>query len=370
MLSLAPTSLLMLSLALAGCGVSTNGPWHEVRTDHFLIAARVSEPAARTQAARLETALASLSSLAAPGRPLPPRVDVLWLPGDDDPSVLVPDSTGYFLPRQPGEPTSPPLIVVGGGAGRELDQRIIHELSHLVFVAVAPDAPPWVAEGLAGFYSSIDLDRGSIGNPVTESAHQKMMYGNRGWVSDAARLRAADESFFHQQGTGPGYYRAARNFVMMLVTSSFWRPRFDDFLARLAKQEPAAQAWAATLQPYEAKLEADYHDFQAGEPTPLPLATWKGTPSVQPLPPAAVERWLARSRPWDSREALVAAGKSLARAAADDSAERHYWSGVYAARWRRWPIAAAELQAAVARDPAFAPARAALERITAGGAHH
>ena len=68
-----------------------------------------------------------------------------------------------------------------------------------------------------------------------------------------------------------------------------------------------------------------------------------------------VHLMLARIRPWDSRESIVAAGEQLAQARAlaggRASAELHYWSGVYAMRWRRFDEAERELRAATALEP-------------------
>jgi hypothetical protein len=85
--------------------------------------------------------------------------------------------------------------------------------------------------------------------------------------------------------------------------------------------------------------------------------------------PPAVERWFARARPWDSRRNLAEASRALARAATDDSAERHYWSGVLASAEARWPDAVTELRAALARDPAMTRAASALARVEARQRH-
>src|SRR5439155_11894806 len=75
----------------------------------------------------------------------------------------------------------------------------------------------------------------------------------------------------------------------------------------------------------------------------------------RPLGDEDVHLMLARIRPWDSRENILAAGRELAeaRALAGDHAspELHYWSALYDARWRRFDDAARELRAAIAADP-------------------
>jgi tetratricopeptide (TPR) repeat protein len=80
--------------------------------------------------------------------------------------------------------------------------------------------------------------------------------------------------------------------------------------------------------------------------------------SERVMAPTEVHLMLARIRPWDSRESILAAGAELAEArrlAGDHpSAELHYWSGLYALRWRHFDEAERELRLAVAVEPARA----------------
>jgi hypothetical protein len=86
-----------------------------------------------------------------------------------------------------------------------------------------------------------------------------------------------------------------------------------------------------------------------------------GIPKIaRPGPPrllddGEVHLMLARIRPWDSRENIVAAGRELAaaRAFAGDhpTPELRYWSALYDSRWRRFDDAAVELRAALAVEP-------------------
>jgi tetratricopeptide (TPR) repeat protein len=73
------------------------------------------------------------------------------------------------------------------------------------------------------------------------------------------------------------------------------------------------------------------------------------------LDDAEVHLMMARIRPWDSRESILAAGRELAdaRALAGDhpTAELFYWSGLYAARWRHYEEAERDLRRAIALEP-------------------
>jgi hypothetical protein len=361
--------LALLAVLLGGCATAplrARGQWREVATDHFRLATDVDAAAAQREAVRLETALASLGALAAPSRPLPARVDVLWLRDEDDVERLGMSSatTGYFLPHQPGEPASPPLVVVGGRPGRRVEARFMHELAHALLVDSAPQAPPWLAEGLAAYYGTLRVDEGTIGYDPDEPAKLAFNGNSERAAPSLERVLGSDEALYHHDFFGPLWYRAARTFIAMLQATPMLRERFADYLLRLNQGQSAAIAWVKTLGDLPREdLVREYQHFLATRPTAVKLAPWHGTPALAQLPLPAVERWLARARPWDSREALVAAGAGLARASGDDSAERHYWSGVYAARWHRWREAEAELRAALARAPDFAPASAALANV-------
>jgi hypothetical protein len=356
-------------LAVGGCaGLKPRGQWRELTSAHLHLATNVDAGAARREVVRLETALASLAALAAPEHALPPRLDVLWLANEDDVELLGVGSatTGFYLPHQYGEPSSPPLIVVGGQAGEPLDRRFMHELTHVLLVDALPDAPPWVTEGLAGWFATLNVDRGTIGFPADVRSLADYYRRTNASIAGLRTVLGSDERAYHHRALGPWLYRGAATFVGMLESSPDLRPRFADYLARLGRGERQPAAWVPTLGAlWLGDLERDYEAFQLAAPVPVKLSVYAGEPVLLPLSPASVERWFARARPWDSREALVAAGANLKRAVGDDSAERHYWSGVYAARWRRWGEAATELRAALARDPGFVPAVAALAEVNA-----
>jgi tetratricopeptide (TPR) repeat protein len=77
--------------------------------------------------------------------------------------------------------------------------------------------------------------------------------------------------------------------------------------------------------------------------------------SVRDMRPDELHLMMARVRPWDSRESILAAGAELAQArrlAGDTpSAELRFWSALYDLRWRRFGDAEREARAALALEP-------------------
>ena len=104
------------------------------------------------------------------------------------------------------------------------------------------------------------------------------------------------------------------------------------------------------FQRYVTRTEMDPHAIAVAVPKP------KKPERERAMAADEVHLMLARIRPWDARESILAAGEPSWRrrariAGPNASAELHYWSGVYAMRWRRFDEAERELRAAMALEP-------------------
>src|SRR5262249_39918256 len=155
-------------------------------------------------------------------------------------------------------------------------------------------------------------------------------------------------------------YLLASYFVAMLQTDPELAPRLAAYIVRLRQAD--ARAWEQSFGDISLhELQERFDRFWFTRRDVSALQPWRGPVTMQRQPRPSVERWLARARPWDSPSSLDSAGRALARAAADDSAERHYWSGVLAAAQQRWTDAERELRQALERDAGSAMAAAALK---------
>jgi hypothetical protein len=367
--------LVALLGAAQGCATSlrADGRWTELRSAHFRVLTDVDPAPVAREVPRVETVLAGIAARVRPDRPLPPLVEVLWLRRPDAIEALgVGHARGYYLPHQGDEPTTPPLVVVAGEPGRDVEQALVHELAHVVFVDAAPAAPAWLAEGMAAWWDTLDIDGRNVGfdddNAADQSTGTATGTGTRRvhLVNVDPLLRASFDWFHTSTGFGAWVYATARAFIAMLESEPDLRPRLDAYIARLGDGAGSERAWQDSFAAVGVQaLQARFDRFFVTHRQALALTPWTGEIATRPEAPPAVERWLARARPWDSRGALAEAGRALARAAADDSAERHYWSGVLASAEQRWPDAVKELRAAVARDPTLTRASSALARIEA-----
>lgn len=363
--------LLCAAALLAGCATTTlraDGRWTELRSDHFRVLTDVDPDAVAREVPRVEMVLAGLAARLRPDRPPPPRVDLMWLHDRGAIAVLgVRQARGYYLPHQGDEPSTPPLIVVAGAPGRELERALVHELAHVVFVDAAPGAPAWLAEGMAAWWDTLDVDRHNVAN--LDDGYLVMLYGRHyreqsmDRASIAALLTSGYDRFHDSRDAGNAYV-TARSFVAMLQGDPELAPRLAAYIVRLRQAD--ARAWENSFGDLALQeLQARFDRFWFTKRAASALEPWRGRVTMQSQPPAVVERWLARARPWDSPSALDGAGRALGRAAADDSAERHYWCGVLAAAQARWSDAARELRQALARDGGSAMAASALQRVEA-----
>ena len=352
-------ALLGVALAAIGCAVPlrADGRWTELRSDHFRVLTDVDPALAAREVPRVETVLAGIAARLRPDRPLPPRLDVLWIRATDGVDALgVAHARGYYLPHQGDEPSTPPLVVVSGAPGRDVEQALVHELAHVLFVDAAPTAPPWLAEGMAAYFDTLDIDNRALSFDDPNNVH----------LFRVDALLRAKYSSFHQSLLSGWVYSSARGLVALLESDAELAPRLAAYIRRLGDGDAAERAWDESFAGISVdELQGRFNRFYLRGRTALQLAAWHGDVAARSEMPPAVERWLARARPWDSPRALDEAGRALARAAADDSAERHYWSGVYASAQKRWSDAVAELRRALARDPTMAAAALALSRVQA-----
>lgn len=365
--------LVLVALAAVGCGgaLRADGHWTELRSDHFRMLTDVDPERAAREVPRVETILAGIGTRVRPGHPLPPRIDVLWLRAVDGTAALgVARARGYYLPHQGDEPTTPPLVVIAGEPGRDVEQALVHELAHVVFVDAAPAAPAWLAEGMAAWWDTLDLDGRNVGFDDDDLQGQLAFSRSAGTRSvhliSVAPLLRAGYGWFHQSLMSSWVYASARAFVAMLESDAALAARLDGYIARLRAGVESERAWSesfAGIDVYE--LQSRFDHFWVTHRVPLPLSPWRGNVALRSESTPAVERWFARARPWDSPRALAEAGRALLRAAADDSAERHYWSAVYASAAQRFGEATDELRAALERDPQMAAAASALARVQA-----
>ncbi len=361
--------------------------WIELTSRHFILRTDLSRRQARAALADFEGVYGTLETIAFRGDAPKDRIDVVLFSDEERFRQIAPrGASGYFMPRQSEDPDPQPTIAIHGRmliAGTLVEstqRRFRHELTHRFLDHRVRWSPPWLEEGLSEYYSTLKVESGDavVGTLPNTKILRVDIHIHASLVQDLTedrvdldsvptvqQLLTADYATFHDPAHELAYYAGAWTFVHMLINGPYGHAaRFQRFLDLLAGGATPPEAWrecfwAVPLWQLEQQFKR-YVTRTEMDPRALsvPVPRAKKPERERPLGDDEVHLMLARIRPWDSRESIVAAGAELAEArrlaGAHVSAELHYWSGLYAARWRRFDEAERELRAAVALEPARA----------------
>jgi hypothetical protein len=385
------SALAGLVLAAVGCAHAPALPqsqgtphWIELTSRHFTLRTDLARGQARAALADFEGVYGTLETVAFQGDAPRDRIDVVLFSDEGDFRKLAPrGASGYFMPRQPDDPDPQPTIAIHGRmliAGTLVEttqRRFRHELTHRFLDHRLRWTPPWLEEGLAEYYSTLKVESGDaiVGTLPNskilrvdihiESSLENRMVEDRVEISEVPtvqQLLTADHATFHDRSHELAYYAGSWFFVHMMLNGPYgYAPHFQRFLDLLAGGATPPEAWrdcfwAVSLP----KLERDFKNYvlrtyMDPHAITVPVPKAKKPERERFMTADEIHLMLARIRPWDSRESIVAAGEELALARAlagtHASAELHYWSGVYAMRWRRFDEAERELRAATVAEP-------------------
>ena len=172
--------LFLAATILAACPVDAAAEWRFLHSEHFQLIGDVSARQLRDVALRFEQFrdIATRLNLAPARQEAASPLTILvfrngksfepFLPRD---SGRVVESAGMFV-----EGPDSVYIAVRLDRGEASFRSVFHEYSHLLLRGVFPDAPIWLHEGMAEFYSTLRItgDRSAlIGYPV--AAHVTLL---------------------------------------------------------------------------------------------------------------------------------------------------------------------------------------------------
>lgn len=278
--------LLLMSLPAGAQPRNADSNWIRLRADNLEILSDAGERSARQALERLEQIRQVIP--AGEGRgPLELRVFLFASQRDYRAYAPNPATSGFY---QSGFERD---YIVAHSAGG-LDRVVVHEYIHFVLNQHGASLPHWFQEGIAEFYSNLEISRNRlrVGAPI--EGHRTMLQ-RAAWL-DAAALRFPPAGVEQGNETaGALYYAQSWALVHMLNVDPGYRdgmPRFAELLAAAGSGDVFQQAFGRTLEQALADLRTYLPRLRE---TVLPAPPLEPVSNAPPERLAAVDALLLRA---------------------------------------------------------------------------
>jgi tetratricopeptide (TPR) repeat protein len=315
---------------------SPKEPWSELRTADFTIYSNAGERKAREigeDLERLHDALAQLSPGLVLSSPVPTSIFVFkdafsFQPYARSYNSKVVDKGGYFLGRQLGN-----YVAINADQHGQERELIYHEYIHYLLRNNVATLPLWLHEGLAEYYSTLEVGKGEARLGLPPAQHVQWLRQHA--LIPLTTIFAVDEHSpeYNEQARSGGFYAESWLLVHYLISGSPDRRGEAAELLRLAQAgTPPDRLFAAAFGADPAVLEAELRPY---------VKNYQFYSTRLPLRPEANLAMTARPMPWP--EVLSRLGDLLGHLADDHLA-----------------LAAEHFHAALAAQPAPAAQASAL----------
>ena len=150
-------------------------------------------------------------------------------------------------------------LIVMSSASSERYPVAVHELTHLMIHQSGMELPPWLNEGLAELYSSLQPvgDKILVGQLIPERLH---VLRREPWIPLATLVSVEHSSPFYNEKARAGmFYAESWALVHMLNLDPAYRPQLKSLVAALKDTDPPAafaQAYGKPLDEVDAALRA------------------------------------------------------------------------------------------------------------------
>ena len=286
------------------CGCASAGPVPQpaiARSPHFEVYSQSGAVSARSillAFERLRLFFSRQTGLETDSRPVV-RVIVFRSAEEYQPYRLHPAADAYYV----GSDTHD-SIVMTETAGGEIHVAA-HEYAHFALHANGLTLPPWLSEGLADSLAMVRLSEPKLRDRNDLEARRQVLR-TQPWMPLAELVNLPGESAMREQRDRSAvFYAQSWALTDMLMTAPEYQPHFEELVAALSPNTPAAPALAAVYgRPLE-QIAAD-------------LRVWVGkrrveTKPVPALSPGAVNTQVTEVSPraWRTvlAELLVATGR-------------------------------------------------------------
>jgi len=246
--------------------------WREVRTDRILLVTDMDGDDARERAREFEalaSALADLYTLVVPRRPGPVRpIRIIDMAGCSDMRARYGENVGGFMTGS-GDFGSERLVVtcewgeLVGEANRSLRTEVlVHELTHDLNARYLFNLPPWLEEGLASYYETLQLKEGVaiVGQPPPMDVRY---WKEVSALPSMSRLMAMKYEELSRRGEGDraGYFAAWKLTHLLANGSQDHHRRFRRMLAAFAAGRDKEAAFRESFGDIADRLADEYRSY-------------------------------------------------------------------------------------------------------------
>jgi tetratricopeptide (TPR) repeat protein len=241
-------------------------PWHRVTTPHFLLIGDVPARTLRGLAVDLEALESLLGALNPDQSVLSPPAQVIVFAEQAAFARHAPlvagarpaPVSGFFLSHPHGD-----FVVVSAAAERDVHRVLYHEVLHRFVRHHLPEAPLWLNEGLAEFYSTLEVTHGEawLGRQVVDHV-VRLQRGERRPLAELLEIAsgahaeedAVQESAFYAESWALVHY--------LLLAEDGGRAALARYAGRLRAGEDPVTAFTAEfgdLVSLDRRIEQELH---------------------------------------------------------------------------------------------------------------
>lgn len=245
----------------------TPARWRLTRSDHFELYSQASDANARSSLIWLEQLRGFYLQKTGLTQESLPAVRVIGFrtARDYEPYRLDAASDAHYI----GTETRDYIVMTAADAGQF--GIAAHEYAHSFLRAAGLRFPPWFSEGLAEFFSTVNIGaKGcTIGGDIPG---RSQTLERQRWMPIAELVGLpADSSVRGNRDTAAVFYAESWALADMLVLSPEYGPRFGALIAALAAGTPGAQALPSVYGKSLDQISRDLHGWMAAKRAPAAL---------------------------------------------------------------------------------------------------
>jgi tetratricopeptide (TPR) repeat protein len=310
-----PTTAWSAAIVLA-CAIATAEPrWVRVVSPNFEVYSSAGAGSAREALKQFEQVRSFFFQVAghAPAKAVPVRVVVFGSAKEYD-TVRFNEFADAFY-----QPTADRDFIVMSPRTAGTYAAAIHEYVHLVVRHSNLQFPPWLNEGIAELYSTIQEMSGKVLVGSMIPGRQQALLMDK-WIP-LATIVAADQNspFYNEKNKAGSLYNEGWALTHMLALRDGYRPKFGQLMAALTTGADTAEAFRTVYGKTVAEIEHDLQAYLRGDRFQgviVPVKIEKSSEKVEaePVAPFDVELALAeiQNRPGKETEARARFAKLIA----------------------------------------------------------